>query len=69
MKVTGAQALMKCLKEEGVDVVFGLPGGAVIDIFDEILKNKDFELLKNKATSIINTIDDINNAHRISPSK
>ena len=41
MKVTGAQALMKCLKEQGVDVIFGFPGGAVIDIFDEIMKNKD----------------------------
>ncbi len=41
MKVTGAQALMKCLKEQGVNVVFGFPGGAVIDIFDEIMKNKD----------------------------
>jgi acetolactate synthase-1/2/3 large subunit len=41
MKVTGAQALMKCLKEQNVDVIFGFPGGAVIDIFDEIMKNKD----------------------------
>ncbi|MDT8335954.1 MAG: biosynthetic-type acetolactate synthase large subunit, partial [Desulfurivibrionaceae bacterium] len=41
MKITGAQALMKCLKEQGVDVVFGFPGGAVIDIFDEIMRNKD----------------------------
>ena len=41
MKITGAQALMKCLKEQNVDVVFGFPGGAVIDIYDELLKNKD----------------------------
>lgn len=41
MKLTGAQALMKCLKEQGVEVIFGFPGGAVIDIYDEIHKNKD----------------------------
>ncbi|MBU0484174.1 MAG: biosynthetic-type acetolactate synthase large subunit [Proteobacteria bacterium] len=41
MKITGAQALMKCLKEQGVDVIFGFPGGAVIDIYDELLRNED----------------------------
>ena len=39
MKVTGAQALMKCLEEQGVEVIFGFPGGAVIDIYDELMKN------------------------------
>lgn len=39
MKVTGAQALMKCLEEQNVDVIFGFPGGAVIDIYDELMKN------------------------------
>ncbi|MBU0729583.1 MAG: biosynthetic-type acetolactate synthase large subunit [Proteobacteria bacterium] len=41
MKVNGAQALMKCLKEQNVKVVFGFPGGAVIDIYDELLRNDD----------------------------
>ena len=41
MKITGAQALMKCLKEQNVDVIFGFPGGAVIDIYDELLRNKE----------------------------
>jgi len=41
MKITGAQALMKCLKEQGVDVIFGFPGGAVIDIYDELLRNEE----------------------------
>ena len=41
MKVTGAQALMKCIREQNVEVVFGFPGGAVIDIYDELLKNED----------------------------
>jgi len=38
MKMTGAQAMMECLKEQGVEVIFGFPGGAVIDIYDELMK-------------------------------
>ena len=36
MKLTGAQILMKMLQEEGVETIFGYPGGAVIDIYDEL---------------------------------
>ena len=38
MKLTGAQILMKMLQAEGVDTIFGYPGGAVIDIYDELVK-------------------------------
>ncbi|MFZ7112109.1 MAG: biosynthetic-type acetolactate synthase large subunit [Desulfatiglandales bacterium] len=38
MKLTGAQIIMKTLQEEGVDTIFGFPGGAVIDIYDELVK-------------------------------
>jgi len=38
MELTGAQIMMEVLKEEGVDTVFGFPGGVVIDIFDELAK-------------------------------
>jgi acetolactate synthase-1/2/3 large subunit len=41
MQITGAQALLKCLKEQNVDCIFGFPGGAVIDIYDELLKDKE----------------------------
>jgi acetolactate synthase-1/2/3 large subunit len=37
MKLTGAQIMMQVLKEEGVDTIFGFPGGAVIDIYDELV--------------------------------
>ena len=40
MKMTGAQILLKTLKDEGVDTIFGYPGGCVIDIYDEML-NRD----------------------------
>jgi acetolactate synthase-1/2/3 large subunit len=39
MKLTGAQIFFECLKAEGVEVVFGLPGGAVIDLYDEMPKH------------------------------
>jgi acetolactate synthase-1/2/3 large subunit len=38
MEMTGAQILMRVLKEEGVETIFGFPGGAVIDIYDELSK-------------------------------
>jgi acetolactate synthase-1/2/3 large subunit len=38
MKMTGAQILLTMLKQEGVDTIFGFPGGVVLDIYDEIFK-------------------------------
>jgi acetolactate synthase-1/2/3 large subunit len=43
MKMTGAQAMMECLKEQGVQVIFGFPGGAVIDIYDELMKTAEIK--------------------------
>ena len=40
MKLTGAQILMEVLKEEGVDSIFGFPGGATIDIHDSLVKTE-----------------------------
>jgi acetolactate synthase-1/2/3 large subunit len=37
-KLTGAQILLRMLKEEGVDTIFGYPGGVVLDIYDELAK-------------------------------
>ena len=36
MELNGAQILLECLKREGVEVLFGFPGGAVIDIYNEL---------------------------------
>ena len=41
-KMTGARMLMEAFKEEGVEVVFGYPGGAVLFIYDEIYKQSYF---------------------------
>jgi acetolactate synthase-1/2/3 large subunit len=37
MKLTGAQALIKSLEHQGVEVIFGLPGGAILPVYDPIL--------------------------------
>jgi acetolactate synthase-1/2/3 large subunit len=39
MKLTGAQILLEVLKEEGVDTIFGYPGGVVLDIYDALAKS------------------------------
>ena len=36
MKLTGSQIVVECLKEQGVDTVFGYPGGAILNIYDEL---------------------------------
>ena len=41
MELTGAQILIECFKEHGVDTVFGYPGGAVLNIYDELYKNHE----------------------------
>lgn len=41
MKMNGARILLECLKREGVDTVFGYPGGTVINIYDELFSFKD----------------------------
>ncbi len=35
-KITGSQAIVQCLQEEGVKTIFGFPGGAVLDLYDEL---------------------------------
>ena len=42
-EITGAEILVRCLAEEGVEHVFGYPGGAVLYIYDEIYKQDKFE--------------------------
>ncbi len=40
-KMTGAEMVIEALIEQGVEVIFGYPGGAVLPIYDELFKNKD----------------------------
>ena len=41
MELTGAQIVIECLKEQGVDTVFGYPGGAILNVYDELYKHRD----------------------------
>ncbi len=41
MKLTGAEIVVECLKEQGVDTVFGYPGGAILNIYDALYKHSD----------------------------
>ena len=41
MKITGSQIVIECLVEQGVDTVFGYPGGAILNIYDELYKNEN----------------------------
>lgn len=41
MQLTGAQIIIECLKEQGVDTVFGYPGGAILNLYDELYKHSD----------------------------
>lgn len=41
MQLTGSQILMECLLEQGVDTVFGYPGGQVLNIYDELYRYQD----------------------------
>ena len=45
MQLTGAEIVVECLKEQGVDTVFGYPGGMVTDLFDELYKQDDIHLV------------------------
>jgi len=43
MRITGAKMVTESLKEEGVEVVFGYPGGAIMNVYDEIYKQSFFQ--------------------------
>ena len=40
-KLTGAEIVVECLKEQGVDTVFGYPGGAILNIYDALYQHRD----------------------------
>ncbi|WP_045000574.1 biosynthetic-type acetolactate synthase large subunit [Shuttleworthella satelles] len=40
MQMTGSQILIECLKEQGVDTVFGYPGGAILNVYDELYRHR-----------------------------
>lgn len=41
MQLNGSQIIVECLKEQGVDTVFGYPGGAILNVYDELYRHQD----------------------------
>ena len=41
IKITGAEAVIRCLLAEGVDLIYGYPGGAIMPVYDELYKFQD----------------------------
>ncbi len=41
MELTGSEIIIECLKEQGVDTVFGYPGGTILNVYDELYKHSD----------------------------
>ncbi|MGC9975089.1 MAG: biosynthetic-type acetolactate synthase large subunit [Syntrophales bacterium] len=57
MKLTGAQVLFEALQKENVDTIFGFPGGAVLDIFDELYRRKIRNILVRHEQGAIHAAD------------
>ncbi len=43
MKLNGSQIIIECLKEQGVDTVFGYPGGTILNVYDELYKHPEIK--------------------------
>ncbi len=56
-RLTGAEILLESLKEEGVDTIFGYPGGAVVDIYDELLKTDIRHILVRHEQGAVHAAD------------
>lgn len=41
MQLNGSQILIECLKEQGVDTIFGYPGGTILNVYDELYRHRD----------------------------
>jgi acetolactate synthase-1/2/3 large subunit len=57
MELTGAQILIRQLQEEGVDTIFGFPGGAVIDIYDQLEKTDIRHILVRHEQGAVHAAD------------
>ena len=57
MKMTGAEILIEMLKQEGVDTIFGFPGGMVIDIYDKLLDSEIRHLLVRHEQGAVHAAD------------
>lgn len=56
-KIKGSQAIIRCLQEEGVDLIFGYPGGAVIELYDELCKSSIRHILTRHEQGAVHAAD------------
>ncbi len=56
-KVTGSQAIITCLQEEGTKVIFGFPGGAVLDLYDELFDSDIRHILVRHEQGAVHAAD------------
>lgn len=57
MKITGAEAVIECLRQENVEVVFGYPGGAVLTLYDALYTSKYPHVLPRHEQGVIHAAD------------
>jgi acetolactate synthase-1/2/3 large subunit len=56
-KIKGSQAIIRCLQEEGVELIFGYPGGAVIELYDELCKSSLRHILVRHEQGAVHAAD------------
>ncbi|MGI6655768.1 MAG: biosynthetic-type acetolactate synthase large subunit [Desulfobulbus sp.] len=56
-KIKGTDAIVKCLQEEGVEIIFGYPGGAVIDLYDALCKSPIRHILSRHEQGAVHAAD------------
>ena len=57
MKLKGTQILLKALEEEKVEIIFGYPGGAVLDIYDQLYKSNMKHILVRHEQGAVHAAD------------
>lgn len=57
IKMTGARAVLECLKREGIDVVFGYPGGAILPLYEEMYKDNFRHILTGHEQGAVHAAD------------
>lgn len=57
IKMTGVRAVLECLKREGVDVVFGYPGGAILPLYEEMYKDNFRHILTGHEQGAVHAAD------------
>ncbi len=56
-KISGSQAIIRCLQEEGIKTIFGFPGGAVIDLFDALMDSDITNVLVRHEQGAVHAAD------------